>query len=106
MQLLRFVFFMLFAFHSESAFEVTENYPRSLELNNDDQYIVYWKVSGLTQNDEITFEIHAKTLGWIGLGFSSNGGMPGSDVVMGGWDDQSAQPYLYVKLIKRQKLGL
>lgn len=30
---------------------------------------------------EVVWEIHARTLGWIGFGFSSNGGMAGSDIM-------------------------
>ncbi|ROT85645.1 dopamine beta hydroxylase [Penaeus vannamei] len=31
---------------------------------------------------EVTFEIHARTLGWLGFGFSSSGGMRGSDILI------------------------
>jgi hypothetical protein len=46
----------------------TENYPFKKEL--DSNYILYWK----TQNDVITFEVHAKTSGWLsfGVGMSKN----------------------------------
>lgn len=88
--------FLLFIINSSYAIQVTESYTRSLELKANGDYMVYWKVSGLTQDSEITFEIHARTLGWIGFGISPNGGMPGSDIVIGGWNDQTKQLYLYV----------
>lgn len=88
---------LFFVLHFSSAFEITENYPRSLQLKENGEYMIYWKVTGLTQNDQITIEIHAKTLGWIGIGLSPNGGMPGSDIVIGGWNDKTAKPYLYVR---------
>lgn len=34
--------------------------------------------------DTITFEVMVKTTGWVGFGFSTNGGMAGSDLVIGG----------------------
>ncbi|XP_030626622.1 DBH-like monooxygenase protein 2 homolog [Chanos chanos] len=38
--------------------------------------------------DIITFELTVNTSGWVGLGFSSNGGMAGSDIVIGGVGSQ------------------
>ncbi|XP_061098639.1 DBH-like monooxygenase protein 2 homolog [Conger conger] len=34
--------------------------------------------------NEITFELTVKTMGWVGLGFSPNGRMAGADIVIGG----------------------
>ncbi|XP_072542242.1 DBH-like monooxygenase protein 2 homolog [Salminus brasiliensis] len=34
--------------------------------------------------DSIMFELSVKTTGWVGFGFSPNGGMAGADVVIGG----------------------
>lgn len=44
-----------------------------------DIYRVYWNVS----DTNLTAEIHVKTNGWVGFGFSPNGGMAGSNVVIG-----------------------
>ena len=54
----------------------SEDYTHSLVVDEDEpeKYQVLWK---LTNNDEIQFEVHAKTLGWVGMGISPNGGMPG-----------------------------
>ena len=57
---------------------IANDYTHSLELMKDETYHVFWKYDNTT----ITFEIHAKTLGWVGFGLSSNGGMAGSDVII------------------------
>ena len=36
-----------------------------IDEDNKDQFRLYWK---LLENDEIQFEIHCKTSGWVGLG--------------------------------------
>lgn len=41
-----------------------------------EQYQLFWKLLG---KDEIQFEFHCKTNGWVGLGISSNGGMAGNN---------------------------
>lgn len=33
----------------------------------------------------ITFKLAINTTGWVGIGFSPNGGMKGSDIVIGGF---------------------
>ena len=42
-------------------------------------YRVYWNITG----SNVTVEIHCKTAGWVGFGFSPNGAMSGSNVVVG-----------------------
>ncbi|XP_068222671.1 MOXD1 homolog 1-like [Palaemon carinicauda] len=44
--------------------------------------------------DDIIFEVHVATKGYIGIGFSTNGGMKGSDVIIGGVDDATNEVYL------------
>ena len=56
----------------------SDDYTHSLELLKDETYHIFWKYDNAT----ITFEIHAKTLGWVGFGLSPNGGMAGSDVII------------------------
>lgn len=41
-----------------------------------------WGFDNLEGN--ITFKLIVNTTGWVGFGFSPNGGMAGSDIVMGG----------------------
>uniref|UniRef100_A0A914XB98 DOMON domain-containing protein n=1 Tax=Plectus sambesii TaxID=2011161 RepID=A0A914XB98_9BILA len=61
-------------------------------LDNSDAYYLYWK-PGATGNDYIEFEVQVKTKGWIGLGFSPNGAMAGSDIVIM-WIDANNQPHI------------
>ena len=42
------------------------------------KYHLYWNAN----EDGITMEVSVETLGWVGLGFSPNGGMEGADMVM------------------------
>lgn len=59
-----------------------DDYTHSLEADEDkpDQYQLFWKI---INDDEIQFEVHCKSTGWVGLGLSTNGGMAGSDIVIG-----------------------
>lgn len=43
-----------------------------------------WGFDDLQEN--ITFQLVVNTTGWVGFGFSPNGGMQGSDLVIGGLD--------------------
>ncbi|XP_055591259.1 uncharacterized protein LOC129743298 [Uranotaenia lowii] len=49
----------------------------------DDDYRLLWSISGY----DITFEVQARTHGYIGLGFSKDGTIYGADIVIG-WVDQ------------------
>lgn len=51
---------------------------------------VSWEVDFDTEN--VTFTVTASTKGFIGFGFSANGGMENADVVIGGVDD-AGKPY-------------
>lgn len=57
------------------------HWDHSVELNYD--YRVLWNIIG----QEITFEVQVRTLGYVGLGFSLDGKLPGSDVAIG-WVSQ------------------
>ncbi|RNA32042.1 DBH-like monooxygenase 2 -like protein [Brachionus plicatilis] len=56
----------------------SENYANIFQLIPG-VYNLYWNYT----DSEITFEVHCKTSGWVGFGFSPNGGMDKSDVVVG-----------------------
>ncbi|XP_058125969.1 MOXD1 homolog 2-like [Anopheles ziemanni] len=49
----------------------------------DDDYRLLWSITG----QDITFEVQARTKGYIGLGFSKDGTIYGADIVIG-WVDQ------------------
>lgn len=73
-------------------FEPSEDYTFSLNADDSDkfQYRLYWKV---LEKDEIQFEIHCRAVGWVGFGLSPNGGMAGSDIVIG-WVDSMGKAHL------------
>ena len=58
-----------------------------VDEDNPDQYILFWKI---INEEEIQFEVHVKTSGWVGLGLSPNGGMAGSDIAIGWVKDNKA----------------
>ena len=45
------------------------------------RYTLYWDYN--PTNNNISFAVRAQTTGWVGFGISPNGGMIGSDVVIG-----------------------
>ena len=58
--------------------EVTgAHWTHSAEL--DPNYSVFWTPG----EQEITFEVQVRTMGYIGFGFSSDGNMAGADMVIG-----------------------
>ncbi|XP_036406203.1 DBH-like monooxygenase protein 2 homolog [Megalops cyprinoides] len=56
--------------------------PLTEHLDQDQNVTLRWGFD--ETRDEITFELTVKTTGWVGLGFSPNGGMAGADIVIGG----------------------
>ncbi len=60
----------------------SENYTHFVDADqkNSNQYVLFWKLIG---SDEIQFEAHCKTTGWVGLGLSPSGGMTGADIAIG-----------------------
>ena len=57
----------------------TESFTHSASLAPNGHFKLFWKYDDKT----ITFEVHAKTKGYVGLGISPNGGMSNSDIVIG-----------------------
>ena len=60
--------------------EPTEWFPNRVELHPGDRYWLFWKHDSVT----ITFELHVRTKGWVGLGISPNGYMQDSDIFTAG----------------------
>ncbi|XP_077997624.1 DBH-like monooxygenase protein 1 homolog [Glandiceps talaboti] len=56
-----------------------DDFTHNTVLDGNEAYHLYWKFD----DKKIIFEVHVRTTGWVGLGFSPNGGMPGSDMIMG-----------------------
>ena len=53
------------------------NYEFSESLHTN--YTLYWNIPN---DGKICMAVEVITLGWVGLGFSPNGGMVGSDIMM------------------------
>lgn len=92
-----FNFILLGCFYTFALSEITqpspsENYKFSLNVDEKDefQFQLYWKT---IEKDEIQFELHCRTNGWVGFGISPNGGMAGSDIMIG-WVDSKGNAYL------------
>lgn len=56
--------------------------PFMENLDADRNVILKWGFSEV--QGTIMFQLTVKTTGWLGFGFSPNGGMAASDIVMGG----------------------
>ncbi|CAF1548880.1 unnamed protein product, partial [Adineta ricciae] len=67
-----------------------QSYDRTIELEKNIVQL-WWTVDDIEQ--EITFELHVKTTGWIALGISPAGGMKGADIAIG-WVDSSGKSFL------------
>ncbi|CAF0775985.1 unnamed protein product [Adineta ricciae] len=65
-------------------------YKHSAELQKDIADL-WWTVDDAEQ--EITFELHIKSTGWIALGISPAGGMKGADIAIG-WVESSGKVFL------------
>jgi hypothetical protein len=63
-------------------------------LDPDRIYLLQWRID--EKSETITFQAIVKTLGWIGFGLSPNGGMPGSDIVIGWVNDNDGTTYFHV----------
>ncbi|CAF1402975.1 unnamed protein product, partial [Didymodactylos carnosus] len=63
------------------------NYSYSTELQSNVADL-WWTIN--EDEQEITFELHIKTTGWVALGISPAGGMNGADIGLG-WVDQQGQ---------------
>nr|XP_034307031.1 DBH-like monooxygenase protein 1 homolog [Crassostrea gigas] len=57
----------------------TEQFDYMLDLSGNGEYFLFWKFN----TTHITFEAHAKTHGWLGLGLSPTGRMYPADMVTG-----------------------
>nr|XP_045616124.1 MOXD1 homolog 1-like isoform X2 [Procambarus clarkii] len=65
-------------------------YTRRSVLDQKGRYVVMWA----PREKDIIFEVQVATKGYVGLGFSSNGGMKGADIVLG-WVDDSGKVFLH-----------
>ena len=78
--------------------ELSEQYTYNAQLDNEGRYKMFYSYD--TELSTLRIAVLVQTTGWIGLGISPNGQMPGSDVVMG-WVDRRGQALLQVLTIIR-----
>lgn len=71
-------------------------------LDNDHLVCLKWGFDKLQGN--ITFKLVVNTTGWVGFGLSPNGGMKGSDIVMGGLGPSG--PYFTVSHYQMLSVGI
>lgn len=62
--------------------DVDPTLPFSEHLDSNHNVLLRWGFDLV--KDTITFQVTVNTTGWVGFGFSPNGGMAGSDIVIGG----------------------
>ena len=80
LKIIIFLSILLFPILTSSyPFKPSESYTYKIIIDEDEPelYQLLWKINN---NDEIVFEVHVKTTGWIGIGISSNGGMAGQRI--------------------------
>ena len=73
--------------------ELSEQYTYNVQLDNEGRFKMFYSYD--LNLSILRIAVLVETTGWIGLGISPNGQMPGSDVVMG-WVDRSGQAFLQV----------
>ena len=78
--------------------ELSVQYTYNAQLDNEGRYKMFYSYD--TELSILRIAVLVQTTGWIGLGISPNGQMPGSDVVMG-WVDRNGQEFLQVIAIAR-----
>ena len=76
-----------------SAHDLRGDYRFSATADDNGQYGIYWNFD--LDTETISFAVRVNTTGWVGFGLSSNGGMPGSDVVIG-WVDHTGKVFFNV----------
>ena len=73
--------------------ELSEQYTYNVQLDSEGRYTIFYSYD--EDSSILRIAVLVQTTGWIGLGISPNGQMPGSDVVMG-WVDGSGRGFLQV----------
>ncbi|XP_030078651.1 MOXD1 homolog 2 [Drosophila hydei] len=76
-----------------AASQATPVWDHAIDLNED--FRILWQII----NQDITFEIQARTLGYVGFGFSPDGNLAGADMAIG-WVDKG-QTYFQDRHVTR-----
>lgn len=67
-------------------------WTHSEELDRNGFVVLRWQ----PRHQEILFRVEARTKGYIGIGFSPDGGMENADIVIGWVDDGNGKAFLLV----------
>ena len=73
--------------------ELAEQYTYTVQLDTGGRYTIFYSYD--KELSLLRIAVLVQTTGWIGLGISPNGQMPGSDVVIG-WVDNNGTAFLQV----------
>ena len=73
--------------------EMSQQYTYSVQLDTEGHYTMFYSYD--EDLSILRISVLVQTTGWIGLGISPNGQMPGSDVVIG-WVDDNGRAFLQV----------
>ena len=60
---------------------LSSEYAHHAVLHPEEKMKLFWTIDW--DDESVSFAVEAETTGWVGLGFSSNGQMIGSDMVIG-----------------------
>jgi hypothetical protein len=77
-----------------------KRFPFGAQLD-EDRLKLWWSVD--MSKAVITFAVRAKTTGWVGIGISPNGKMPGSDIFMG-WVSSAGKPIFADRFASRRSM--
>lgn len=72
--------------------EDVKQWTHSAVLDDREDVVLFWQ----NRHQEILFRVEARTRGYVGIGFSPNGGMERADIVIGWVDDRHGRAYLVV----------
>ena len=71
----------------------TRNFTHMTPLTpGSDRYVLFWT----PEKDFVTFEVHARTLGYVGFGISATGGMNNADIAIGWVKDGRVTLQVYI----------
>ena len=91
------IFFVAFIFlvrvNAHTHDELLQQYTYSVQLDTEGHYTTFYSYD--EDLSILRISVLVQTTGWIGLGISPNGQMPGSDVVIG-WVDDNGTAFLQV----------
>ena len=87
------VFAALLLVQATAQTQLSQQYTYNVQLDREGSYTMFYSYDA--NSATLRIAVRVETTGWVGLGISPNGQMPGSDVVMG-WVDNNGRRFLQV----------